>query len=477
MLFGANVCLKNHQMNKYLALGIESLKRCKPYLLVLAGVGTVLGGLSGYLTTYHALRPSTASITQGVTPRNADQSRSILVLPFSTLNPQPGQDYFADGLTAKLTSDLSRISGSMVIATTTAMTFKEKKTTVEQIGRTLGVRYVLQGDVQRNGTALRVNASLADTRSGLQLWANTFDGQEADLFGLQDQITARIANSIGREIVVVAARESDAHKGNVSAVDLMLHGIALANKPGSLDRLMQQEKYFREALLSEPENSDAMARLSRALVLQKINFGSLIPADLADQKLKEGFQLAQKANGLDPNNSIADLTIGLFYLSTGDIREGISALEAGIAVDRNNPLLYLSLANAYILQGEPDKALEFAEKAIRRDPLGPGNSGAMYFAGLASLYLGDANAAMEWFLKAQVANPNQPRAYAALAVTYALNGNLIKAHEYETALRRLAPNFSLMKSVERPLPSSPEQYKHLYQTIYLPAARQAGLPE
>lgn len=164
MVFGANVCLKNEQMNKYLALGIESLKRCKPYLLVLAGVSTVLGGLSGYLTTYHALRPSTASITQGVTPRNADQSKSISVLPFSTVNPQSGQDYFADRLTAKLTSDLSRISGSMVIATTTAMTFKGKKATVEQIGRTLGVRYVLQGDVQRNGTALHVNASFARTQ-------------------------------------------------------------------------------------------------------------------------------------------------------------------------------------------------------------------------------------------------------------------------------------------------------------------------
>ncbi|GAC1427688.1 MAG: hypothetical protein NVSMB6_27820 [Burkholderiaceae bacterium] len=464
-------------MNSYIALGINSIKRCKPYLLVLAGVGTVLGGLSGYLTAYHALIPSTSSITQGVTPLNADQARSILVLPFSSLNAQPGQDYFADGLTAKLTSDLSRISGSMVIATTTAMTFKDKKTTVQQIGHTLGVRYVLQGDVQRSGTTLRVNASLADTRSGLQLWAETFDGQEADLFGLQDQITARIANSIGREIVVVAVRESDARKGNVRAVDLMLHGIALADKPGSLDRLMQQEKYFREALVLEPDNVDAMARLSRALVLQKINFGGLLSSDLADQKLKEGYELAQKAKDLDPNNPRAELTIGLVFLSKGDISEGIRALEAGIALDRNNPLLYLSLANAYILLGETGKALELAERAIRRDPLGPGNSAAMYFAGLASLYSDNIEAATEWFLKAQAANPSQPRAYAALAVAYARSGNLKKAQEYVMALQRMAPNFSLKNSPEHPFASSPEKYKHQYQTIYLPAARQAGLPE
>ena len=464
-------------MNSHIAFGLSSLKRFKPYLLVIAGVGTVLGGLSGYLTTYHAFNPSTSAITQGVTPLISDQTRSILVLPFSTLNAPQAQDYFADGLTAKLTSDLSRINGSMVIATTTAMTFKDKKNTVQQIGQTLGVRYVLQGDVQHDGAAVRVNASLADARSGLQLWAETFDGQTGDLFALQDQITARIANSIGREIVVVAARESDARKGNAKAEDFMLRGIALADKPGSLDRLAQQEKNFREALALEPDNADAMARLARALVLQKINFGSQVRSDLADKKLQEGFALAQRAKALDPTNSKADLAIGLVSLSLGNIAEGIRAFETGIALDGNNPLLYLSLANAYIFLGDPNKALEFAERAIRRDPLGPGNASAMYFAGLASLYTNQSGAAIDWFLKAQASNPNQPRIYAALAVAYARNGDLAKAQGYTTSLRRIAPNFSLVTSVEYPFASSTDKYKQQYQTVYLPAARLAGLPE
>lgn len=366
-------------MNSFIAFGIDRFKRYKPYLLVLTGVGTALGGLSGYLTTYHALSPSASSITQGSTPLNADQARSILVLPFSTLNAQSGQDYFADGLTAKLTSDLSRISGSMVIATTTAKTFKDKKTTVQEIGRTLGVRYVLQGDVQRNGAALRINASLADTRSGLQLWAETFDGQEADLFGLQDQITARIANSIGREIVVVAARESESRKGSPRAVDLLLRGTALADKPGSLNRLVEQEKTFREALVLEPDNVDAMARLSRALVLQKINFGSQLPSELGDKKLKEGFEIAQKPKALDPNNPRAELTIALFSLSQGDIAEAIRALEAGIAVDRNNPLLLFEPCKRVCNAWRTRECIDLCGESAASRPARPGQFGGHVF--------------------------------------------------------------------------------------------------
>ena len=185
---------------------------------------------------------------------------SIVVLPFTNLSGDPEQAYLADGLTAKITTDLSRASGLFVIAATTAITFKDKQINVQQVGKDLGVRYALQGNVQRSGEKIRINAQLADTSSGGQLWAETFDGDRSDLFALQDQITSRIANSIGREIVVLAARESEARKTEPKVGDLLLRAVALTTKSRSLENLQQQEKLFREILVLDPNSVDAMAK-------------------------------------------------------------------------------------------------------------------------------------------------------------------------------------------------------------------------
>ena len=176
-------------------------------------------------------------------------------------------------------------------------------------------------------------------------------------------------------------------------------------------------------------------------------------------------------------NARAELTLGLFALDQGDYPEALRALEAGLALDRNNTLFYLSLANAFVMMGVPQKALPLAEKALRRDPLEPGRSGAMYFAGLASFFLGESDRAIDRFEQARSANPNQPRTYAGLAVAYAARGYEEKARENTAALRRLAPNFRMSTSVEHPLPSSPETYRQQYEKLYLTAARKAGLPD
>src|SRR5574341_1175408 len=186
---------------------------------------------------------------------------SIVELLSTNLSGDSEQAYVADGLTAKITSDLSRAAGLFVIAATTADTFKGKPINVQQVGKDLGVRYALQGNVQRSGEKIRINAQLADTSTGGQLWAETFDGDRSDLFALQDQITSRIANSIGREIVVAAARESETRKTDPKAGDLLLRAVALTTKPPTLENLQQQEKLLRAVLALDPNNIDAMAQL------------------------------------------------------------------------------------------------------------------------------------------------------------------------------------------------------------------------
>ena len=151
-----------------------------------------------------------------------------MVLPFTNLSGDPAQDYFADGITENLTTELSRIHGSFVIARNTAFTFKGKNFDAKEIGKELGVRYVLEGSVQRDPNRVRVNAQLIDAESGAHLWAERFEEDVADLFKLQDQVVARLANTLGIELIKAEATKG-ARSTNPDANDLVMRGWALDN--------------------------------------------------------------------------------------------------------------------------------------------------------------------------------------------------------------------------------------------------------
>ena len=153
---------------------------------------------------------------------------SIVVLPFTNLSGDPAQDYFVDGITENLTTDLSRIHDSFVIARNTAFAYRGKPIDARQIGKELGVRYVLEGSVQRDQNRVRVNAQLIDTESGAHLWAERFEEDVADLFKLQDQVVARLANTLGYEVVKAEAAKG-ARSTNPDANDLFMRGLALHN--------------------------------------------------------------------------------------------------------------------------------------------------------------------------------------------------------------------------------------------------------
>jgi TolB-like protein/class 3 adenylate cyclase/Flp pilus assembly protein TadD len=402
---------------------------------------------------------------------------SIVVLPFTNLSGDPEQAYLADGLTTTVTTDLSRAAGLFVIAATTANTFKDKQINVQQVGKDLGVRYALQGNVQRSGEKIRINSQLADTSSGGQLWAETFDGDRSDLFALQDRITSRIANSIGREIVVAAARESEARKTDPKASDLLLRGMALKIKAGTLENLQQQEKLFREVLALDPKSVDAMAHLATVLVRQRLQFVNVLGPQVAEEKLKEGYSIALKAKELDPANAVTYDALGFYFFTRRDLSQAIAAFEKGIALNRNYPTFCIGLATANLSSGEPKKAIAYAEQSLSLDPRGSQISTSMMFLGVGHLYLGHDDLAIEWLEKARAETPNRPNPLQHLAVAYAKKGDLVKAKATAAELIRIAPNFRLSNSTNYPFPSSPEAYKKLWREVYMPAARKAGLPE
>src|SRR5580704_2281498 len=179
------------------------IKRFRGPIVAIAAFGAVLSGLVGYWRAYETVHSVVVPSTAPAAATADAGPLSIVVLPFTNLTGDANQAYVADGLTASLTADLSRIRDAFIVNAATAFAYKDKPVTAQHVGRELGVHFVLQGSVQLSGTKIRINAQLADASSNAQLWSESFEGDQSDLFALQDQVTARISNSIGREMVIV----------------------------------------------------------------------------------------------------------------------------------------------------------------------------------------------------------------------------------------------------------------------------------
>jgi len=234
-----------------------------------------------------------APITPNVAPR-----LSIVVLPFANLGNDPEQQYFADGITEDLTTDLSRIAGLLVISRNTAFSYQGKRVDTKQIGRELGVRYVLEGSVRRSGNQIRVNAQLIDADTDTHLWAERFDGDTGDLFALQDEITSRIAIALNLELIGAEAVRPTRH---ADALDCILRGRAAFNKPPSPEKYTEPIDLYEQALALDPWSVDAHSLLATALMARVVDFMSDTPA--ADITRAE--ELVGKALAASPRSPAA----------------------------------------------------------------------------------------------------------------------------------------------------------------------------
>jgi adenylate cyclase len=407
--------------------------------------------------------------------QTSDRFLSVVVLPFANRTGDSQQEYLADGITESLTMDLSRIRDAFIVNVSTAYTYKDKPVIAQQVGKDLGVRFVMQGSVQRSGSKIRINAQLADTTSNAQLWSETFEGDQSDLFALQDQVTARIGNSIGREIVIIAAREAETRKSSPKVADLMLRARALSVKPQSLKNHREIEALYREVLALEPNHAGAMASLALTLTLQAGNFGYEMDPDTKEKKYVEGRDFAAKAKEFDPNNPRIYAAIAVFAAAHDDYAGLRRAAETMVSIDPRNPSAYLMLANALLEGGEAQRAIEVLTQAISLDPKHP-NDVIFFNMSWAYFMLGDNDAAIEWALKASEMNPALPDPYALLAMAYTLKEDDAKARAAVADLRRVNPTFSFLKMFTLQ-PSSPAAYKEFFDKKFIPAWHKAGLPE
>lgn len=414
--------------------------------------------------------PASGAATSGP----AGDALSIVVLPLVSLSRDVAQAYWGLGISETITTDLSRISGLLVISATTAATFEAKALDVREVSRDLGVRFVLKGTVQRSGRKMRLAAQLVDGRTGAQIWSEIFDGDSGNLFALQDVVTGRIATSLGRELFAAAARDGAARNIDPKSSDLVMRGIAADCRPQTLECLREQEQLFGRAAVLDPANGDAWARLARAILLQAVQAHA--PAPLVQDAMVRGAEAAEKAMALAPGNARAHLAMSYLHMLRGDFARCLLASEGAIACDRNLAMAHNMRATSLFHLGRGGEAVEAAEAALRLDPGGPQFDVFRTTMGLARLMQGEVDGAIDCFARARVANPRLARAHVGAAIALAIKGDVAAAQRAAADLLNLSPDYRLSRTVDACLPESPPRYRDFYEGVLRPGALLAGVP-
>jgi TolB-like protein len=326
---------------------------------------------------------------------------SIVVLPFTNMSDDRDQQYFADGVTEDLTTDLSRIEGSFVISCNTAFTYREKRLGAKQIGREVGVRYVLEGSVRRSGEQVRVNAQLIDTETDAHLWAERFESDTGELFALQDQIVRQIAVALNLEMVAAEAARPAEHS---DVLDCILRGRAAKAKPPSAESYTEAISQFERALTFDPRSVEAQSRLADALVGRILDFRS----SAAESDLGRAEQLAARAVAASPRSAAAHFAKGQVLRVLGRYREAIGEYESVLALNRNWVSASAAIGRCKIFLGLLEEAILAQQGAIRLSPRDP-YIGIWYFRlGQACLLQSRIDDAVAWLEKALAANPSPP---------------------------------------------------------------------
>ena len=415
--------------------------------------------------------PTSPSMVDSVAAKPAPRL-SIVVLPFANLSNDPEQGYFADAVTDDLTTDLSRISDSFVIARSTAFAYKGKPVDATQVGRELGVRYLLEGSVRRLGDEVQVNAQLIDATTGAHIWADRFDTDRTNLAKAQSEITALLARTLHLELMEAVGRQIEQEE-NPDARDLAMHGWALYFRPINKEQALAIQNTFERALVMDPQS--VSAKIGIATVLLENVFKSWSKAPQQDQTRAE--QLILEVFERDRNNPKALYAMGILRRQQARLAEARIAFEKTIALDRNHAGAMLQLGYTLNTLGEPERALPYFEKVLQ---LNPQHQNIFYFysgLGQCHLLLGHADQAIDYLKKARASAP--PISYISmfLAAALGLKGDIDKARAALDEFLQIRPELnSLAKIANIRANQNPKFVAIAEKTVDL-GLRRAGLPE
>jgi TolB-like protein/class 3 adenylate cyclase len=395
---------------------------------------------------------------------------SIIVLPFANIGGDSEQDYFVDGVTESLTTDLSRIRGSFVIARNTAFTYRGKAFDVTQIGRELNVRYALEGSVQRSGNRMRINAQLIDAQSGSHLWAERFERPVTDLFEMQDEIVARIANTLNAQLIAAEARRAE-RAPTPDSLDLYFQGEAWVNKGVTFETLTKARAFFERALALDPANVDAIAGMAQV----EANFAISLSTDDKAARFAAAEASATKALSLAPDHALAHLTLGMVLGFTNRAIQGIAEYERALALDRNMAGAHSLIGQNKLFIGRAEESEAHVLEALRLSPRDPWAYIWLLTAGFAACLLGRNEEAASWFRRSIEANRNFALCHFIYGTVLANIGRMDEARSELAAGLALDPGFTIA-NFQSAVSSDNLVYLEQRSRI-IDDMRRAGIPE
>ena len=397
-------------------------------------------------------------------PLKLPDKPSIAVLPFTNMSADPEQEYFSDGITEDLITDLAKISGLFVVSRNAVFRYKDKPVKPDQVSQDLGVRYVLEGSVRKAGDRVRINTQLIDATTGGHLWAERYDRQLKDIFSLQDEITQKIVTALEVRLTKgeqeqVARRYTD----NLEAYDLFLRSRTYRLR-FTKQAVAQARQMLERAIELDPKFAAAYADLSLIHFLEAVEWSE------GPEVLDQGLKLAQRAVALDDSLPLAHTRLGWIYLWKKQHEQAITEFERAVALDANYALAYTRLGATLAFAGRPDEAIPLVKKAMRLNPHGD----AIYplHLGIAYYLSGQYEEAIAALKEALARSPDYLPAHRKLAAVYVELGRMDEARAEVAEHMRVSPGFSLGRFKERIPIKDPAVLER-----YINALRKAGLPE
>jgi len=400
-----------------------------------------------------------------------DSRPSVAVLPFTNLSGDTEQAYFSDGITEDIITALSKFRWFFVISRNSTFVYKGKAVDIKQVGRELGVRYVLEGSVRKSKNRMRISAQLVETGTGIHVWAERFDRELEDMFELQDEITSTIAAAVEPELA-----GSERHRAmrqsteNLGAWDLFHRGVAELWRQ-ERDSIKAGIKLIRKATALDPNFGQAYGYLAFGAFLNLVYEW----AESADDVLRQGLEDATKAVALDHRDYFAFQALGRLQTLAGEHQAALNALETCLHINPNFALGYVGLGEAHVYGGNPSKAIEYLDTAIQLSPNDPFKWDMYHYKASAYIRLGDFNRAIENFEKVCEFPTTQYVPFVTLAALYVLEGqDKDGVRALEKALR-MEPKASIntMKKVYGVTQDKPGSRSYRL----LDALRAVGMPE
>ena len=397
---------------------------------------------------------------------------SFVVLPFADLSDHGDDEYFADGLTDDLTTDLSQWRDTFVIARSTAFAYKKKAVDVKSIGNELHVAHVVQGSVRRSNNRIRVGVQLIDTESGGHLWADRFDRDVTELLEMQDEITGRIAMALHYKMTEVESRRAQDNRSNdPDARDLLFRGWAAMYRPGSKTTMAEARGFFERSLEIDDCSASAWAGLSAAHSNDLLGRWTDAPVE----HLRKAEQAAVRALACDPTSAVAHLARAAVLFADGKLEAAFEEYANVIELDRHWPIAYARMGMLNALLGRPEETFHLVERAIRLSPRDSGLGEWYAYIGIARFMLDQLDEAIFWLRRSTEAGPGIGINLYPLAAAFALVGRDLEARATVSEYMRQHPTMSIDRMRTLPYSNHP-RYLAWRERLY-DGLHKAGLPK